>query len=74
MRNERPGEGRPASLMRGSETLSGLAVEVFIEEERISPCRIVLEAGVCAVRRPPAVCVEQKQTQETALKLRRNLV
>ena len=57
MRNERSGQGRPASLMRGSETLSSLAVEVFIEEEGISPCRIVLEAWVCSVRRPPAVCV-----------------
>ena len=31
--------------MRGAKTLSSLAVEVFIEEERIPPDRVLLEAG-----------------------------
>jgi hypothetical protein len=32
--------------MRGAKTLSSLAVEVFLEEERIPPDRILLEAGL----------------------------
>ena len=59
--------------MRGAETLAGLAVEVLIEKKRISPRRIVLEARVCSMRRAPAVRVEQKQTQKTALEFRADL-
>ena len=44
VRHERSSEGGPSSLMRGAKTLSSLAVEVFIEEERIPPDRVLLEA------------------------------
>src|ERR1700722_16219238 len=59
--------------MRGAETLAGLTVEVLIEKKRISPRRIVLEARVCSMRRAPAVLVEKKQTQKTALGFRGDL-
>jgi hypothetical protein len=52
--------------MRRAKTLTGLGVEVLIEEERISPGWIVLEAGIWAVRRPPVIRVEQKQAEQTA--------
>jgi hypothetical protein len=35
-------------LMRGAKTLSGLAVEVFIEEERIPPDPVLLEAELAS--------------------------
>ena len=66
VRHERRGEGRPSGLMRRAKTLTGLGVEVLIEEERISPGWIVLEAGIWAVRRPPVIRVEQKQAEQTA--------
>jgi 2C-methyl-D-erythritol 2,4-cyclodiphosphate synthase len=59
--------------MRCAETLAGLAVKVLIEEKRISPRRIVLEARICSMRRAPTVRVEQKQTQKTALEFRGDL-
>jgi hypothetical protein len=64
-------QGRPPGLMRRAKTLTGLGVEVLIEEvlieeERISPVWIVLEAGIWAVRRPPVIRVEQKQAEQTA--------
>jgi hypothetical protein len=34
--------------MRGAKTLSGLAVEVFIEEERIPPDPVLLEAELAS--------------------------
>ena len=34
--------------MRGAKTLSSLAVEVFIEEERIPPDRVLLEAELAS--------------------------
>ena len=74
MRHERAGKGRPPGLVRGAKTLPGLAVEVLIEEQRIPPRRVVLEAGVRAVRGAAAVRVEQKQTQETTLELVGDLV
>ena len=55
--------------MRGAEALAGLAMEVFVEEQRIAPRRVVLEAGICSVRRSPALCVPQKQTEKAALEL-----
>ena len=60
MGHERPRKGRPAGLMRGAEALAGRAVEIFVEEKRVAPHRIGLEAGVCSVRRAPAVRVEEK--------------
>src|SRR3984957_4471701 len=74
VRHEGPRQGRPASLMGGAETLSSLAMKVFIEEEGISPRRIVLEAWICSMRRTTATRLEQKQTQKAALKLRRDLM
>ena len=74
MGDERSGKGRPASLMRGAEALAGLAVEIFVEEERVSPRRIGAEAAVCSVRWAPAVRVEEKQTQEAPLELRGDLM
>jgi hypothetical protein len=65
-RHKRPGERRPSGLMRGAKTLSGLAVEVLVEEERVAPRRVILEAGVCAMGGSPAVRVEHKQTKQTA--------
>jgi hypothetical protein len=59
-------QGRPPGLMRRAKTLTGLGVEVLIEEERISLGWIVLEAGIWAVRRPPVIRVEQKQAEQTA--------
>src|ERR1700722_14025601 len=46
VRHKRPRERRPSSLMRGAESLSSLAMEVFIEEERFAPRWIGLETGV----------------------------
>ena len=71
VRHERGGDGRPSGLMRRAKTLTGLGVEVLIEEvlieeERISPVWIVLEAGIWAVRWPPVIRVEQKQAEQTA--------
>ena len=66
VRQERRGEGRPSGLMRRAKTLSGLGVEVLIEEEQISPGWIVSEARIWAVRRPPVIRVEQKQAEQTA--------
>ena len=74
VRHERSRERRPSGLMRGAETLSGLAVEVFIEEERFPPLGVSLETRVGAVRRASAGRVDQKQTQEPALELDRDLV
>jgi hypothetical protein len=59
--------------MRGAENLAGLAVKVLIEEKRISPRLIVLEARICSMRRAPTVRVEQKQTQKRALEFRGDL-
>ena len=64
-------QGRPPGLMRRAKTLTGLGVEVLIEEvlieeKRISPVWIVLEAGIWAVRRPPVIRVDQKQAEQTA--------
>jgi hypothetical protein len=55
--------------MRGAETSSGVAVKVFIKQERVALRGVFLEAEVCSVCWPPAVRVEQKQPQETALEL-----
>lgn len=64
--HEHSSEGRPSGLMRGAETLSGVAVKVFIEEERVAPCRVLLETGVHAMCRAPAIGVEHKQAQQAA--------
>src|SRR6185437_2340811 len=72
-RDQGPGKRRPSGLMRSAEALAGFAVEVLIEEERIPPRRIVVEAGVWPMRRAPAIRVEQKQTQEPPLELRGDL-
>jgi hypothetical protein len=60
--------------MRRAKTLCRFGMEVLIEEERISLGWIVLEVGICAVRRPPAIRVEQKQAEQTAPELCSHLV
>ena len=70
VRHQRRGEGRRSGLMRRAKTLCRRGMEVLIEEERISPYWIVLEAGVCSMRRPPAILIEQKETQKAPLELR----
>ncbi|HSV00316.1 MAG TPA: hypothetical protein VLI91_09440, partial [Roseiarcus sp.] len=67
MRDERTGEGRPSGLMRGAETRAGLAVKVFVKEDRISPRRILLEAEICSVRGTPAVRIKHKEAQKPPL-------
>ena len=53
--------------MARSQSSAVISMEVLIEEERISPVWIVLEAGIWAVRRPPVIRVEQKQAEQTHL-------
>ena len=60
MRHQRSGEGRPSGLMRGAKALARLAVEVLMETKRIPPQGVFLETGFGAMRRAPAVRVEQK--------------
>jgi hypothetical protein len=60
--------------MRRAKTLCRFGMEVLIEEERISLGWIVLEVGIWAVRRPPAIRVEQKQAEQTAPELCSHLV
>src|ERR1700742_249722 len=69
VRHERTNQGRPPGLMRCTKALTRVAVEVFIEKEGIAPRRVTLKALVRSVHRTPAVCVEQKQLEQSALKL-----
>ena len=48
-------QGGPAGLMAGPEPLAGVAVEVLVEQDQIAPVRVLGEARVRPVARPPAL-------------------
>src|SRR5215471_7911693 len=45
----------PAGLMAGADTGAIVTVEIFVEENQITPVRIILELCSVAVHRTPAV-------------------
>src|SRR5437879_967716 len=47
----------PASLMAGAEAGPVVAVEVFVEQDQVTPVRVFLELLRAAVDRPPAILV-----------------
>ena len=57
---------RPARLMGRAEPLSGVAVEVLVEQQRSVPCRVGLELVVVTEHRPSTVLVRQEQSRRGA--------
>ena len=55
---------RPSRLMRSAETLTGVAVEVFVEEDVVTPVRILGVAGEGAVAGPRPVVIRHEQGTE----------
>src|SRR5262245_11224794 len=47
-------QSRPARLMAGADARAIVAVEIFVEENQITPMRIVLELGCAPVHRAPS--------------------
>src|SRR5215831_3327643 len=70
--DERRGERRPARLMGCAESLAGVGVEVFVEEQLVAPRGIPLEER----GRPPdgsaAASVAEEQAEEAALEVIRH--
>jgi hypothetical protein len=66
------GESGPASLMAGTETSAGFAVEVFVEIHEVAPMRVGREARIVAVAWTAAIFIRQKDTGKTRAKFERD--
>src|SRR5262245_11153598 len=64
----------PAGLVTRAEPRSVVAVEVLVEEDEISPVRILPELLGAAVHRPPALRVSQEDARESTGDFFGNLV
>jgi len=56
----------PSGLVRCAKTLSGVTVEIFMEQQLVAPGRIVAEVRVVAVRRAVTLRIGQEQPQQPA--------
>src|SRR5580700_7431366 len=64
---DQPGhQAGPAGLVGGAEPGSVIAVEVLVEQNEVTPVRVVLEQPGPAVDRPPPVIVTQEGPGEAA--------
>src|ERR1700745_596131 len=63
----------PAGLMAGAQTRSGVAVKVFVKKNQVAPMRIALEDFAFAGDGTAAGAVAQKDADQAARNLRRNL-
>src|SRR5215472_5969190 len=73
LRDQGTGERCPSRLMGGTEALSGLAVEVFVEEDVVAPRGIALEELGLAIHRTPPLRVEQEEPKQPTFEFVRDL-
>src|ERR1700691_49299 len=62
VRNERRDQRGPAGLVRSSEPLTRLAVEIFVEEDPVVPRGILVETTVPAIHGTMPISVAQEQS------------
>src|SRR5215472_4209664 len=55
--------------MRGSESLPGFTVKVFVEEDSLVPCAVAPKKRAGAEHGPPSLGIAQEDADETALDL-----
>src|SRR5262245_59114431 len=65
---------RPSGLVTGAEAGAVIAVEVLVEQEIVSPVRILLKHAAATIDRAPAVLVAQKNVGQPAHNLLRHLI
>src|SRR5205814_52368 len=65
-------QARPACLMTGAQACPDITMKVLIEQDQIAPQRIALKRLCAAVNGPAAVGAMQKDTDQSAGKLRRH--
>ena len=71
---DEPGDGTgPAGLVARAEPGAVVAVEVLVEEDQVTPVRILLERRASAVDRPSPVGVREEDADEAARDLLRHL-
>src|ERR1700682_2172833 len=51
----------PAGLVRGTDTTSGVAVEIFVEKYIIAKMRVLLQVGIVAIHRTSAALIPEKK-------------
>src|SRR5271155_2226157 len=61
VRNKRRDQGRPAGLVRSSEPLTRVAVEIFVEEDPVVPSGVLVETTVTAIYGTMPISVPQEQ-------------
>src|ERR1700756_358000 len=57
---QRCDETRPACLMTGTEPRTVVAVEILVEQDQVTPMRVVLELGRSAVDGATSIRITQK--------------
>jgi hypothetical protein len=62
-------EASPASLMRSTETLSRITVEILVEEDQVLPVRLILVDGVGTVAGSFAFVILEENTDVAHLQL-----
>src|SRR5882762_4144819 len=72
--DQRGDESRPASLMRGAQTESGIAVKVFVEQNQIAPIRVALELLHSPINRSVATFIPREDRNQTIGKTSRYLI
>src|SRR5262249_8274882 len=55
--DQRGHQARPAGLVGGAQALAGVAVEVFVEQDQVTPVGVLLELAAVAVDRAAALRV-----------------
>jgi len=63
----------PAGLMAGAQSGTVVAVEVFVEQDVVTPVGIALESFRAAIHRPPAMLVAGEYPSEPVADLFANL-
>src|SRR4051812_38064274 len=64
----------PPGLVTGAEPGTVVPVEVLVEQQQVTPVRVLLERGGAAVYRPPPILVLEKDRFQAPSDLLRHLV
>ena len=59
--------------MTGAHASAIVAIEILVEQDQITPVRIVLEQGHIAIERTTAIAAAAEQIDEAVLKLERGI-
>src|SRR4051812_2861732 len=52
--------------MAGAQTLAGVAMEIFVEQNVVAPMRVLCEARVAAIAGAVARCVREEERGQTS--------